>query len=71
MTKCATGDWVCVDCDYTHSKKQKLQYHIEAKHINSPGHACDICEKICPTKNALYLHRSRYHKNGPLQHFLS
>ena len=63
MRRTEFGEWVCLDCDYTNKYRQRLQYHIESKHVSSPGHACEICQKICPTKNALCLHRSRYHKN--------
>ena len=64
MQRRPDGDWECLECPYSNKTKQRLQYHIESKHIASPGHVCDICLKICPTKNALNLHRSRYHKNN-------
>lgn len=64
MQRRPDGDWECLECPYSNKTRQRLQYHIESKHIASPGHVCDICFKICPTKNALNLHRSRYHKNN-------
>ena len=63
MQKRSDGSWECLDCPYTNKMKQRLQYHIESKHIASPGHVCHICHKVCATKNALCLHRSRYHKD--------
>ena len=63
MIRCETGDFMCLECPYTHKTRQRLKYHIESKHILSPGHICEFCQKVCPTKNALCLHRSRYHKN--------
>ena len=64
MQRRPDGDWECLECPYSNKTRQRLQYHIESKHIASPGHVCDICFKVCPTKNALNLHRSRYHKNN-------
>ena len=62
MSKDASGVWLCLDCDYSHTSKQRVMFHIEGKHVNSPGHMCEICQKMCATKIALNLHRSRYHK---------
>ena len=64
MQRRPDGVWMCLECPYTNRMKQRLQYHIESKHISSPGHVCGICQKVCPTKNALCLHRSRHHKNA-------
>lgn len=55
------GQWHCLDCGYTSFIKQSLMFHVEAKHVNSPGHQCSICLQVLPTKNALNLHRSRKH----------
>ena len=63
MTRLDSGIFQCLACDYQSKHRQSLQYHIESKHVNSPGHICQICNKVCPTKNALCLHRSRNHKN--------
>ena len=65
MRKTECGEWVCLDCPYTNRYRQRLQYHIESKHVASPGHVCNICQKVCSTRNALCLHRSRHHKNIP------
>ena len=63
MIRCETGEFMCLECPYTHKTRQRLKYQIESKHILSPGHVCEFCQKVCPTKDALCLHRSRYHKN--------
>ena len=57
-----SGQWYCLDCDYVASTKQRIEFHIEAKHVQSPGHTCEFCQRVLPTKNALNLHRSRKHK---------
>jgi len=53
----------CKLCGYQANKKQRITYHVEAKHMESPGYECDICQKYCPTKNALCIHKSRFHRN--------
>ena len=64
MSKSETGNfWLCLDCDYMHSHKTRVKFHVESNHIDSPGHMCEICQKICPSKNALNIHRSRFHKH--------
>jgi len=53
----------CRLCGYEANKRQRITYHVEAKHMESPGYECDICQKFCPTKNALCIHKSRFHRN--------
>jgi len=53
----------CLECGKTASTRQHIKNHIESKHVISPGYVCNICNKFCPTKNALLLHRSRNHRN--------
>ena len=54
----------CSICGYQANKKQRIQYHYEAKHTDSPGYQCEICQKVCPTKNAMIVHKSRSHRNS-------
>jgi len=69
MVRGENGEYMCLECPYTNKTRQRLTYHIESKHVSSPGHICDFCQKMCPTKNALCLHRSRYHKNESYKQF--
>jgi len=55
--------FACMLCGYEANKRQRITYHVEAKHMESPGYECDICQKFCPTKNALCIHKSRFHRN--------
>ena len=65
------GSFVCNLCGYTCGKhKQRMQYHFESKHTQSPGYQCPSCQKICPTKNALTVHKSRVHRGQPNEHCL-
>ena len=54
--------WRCADCEYTSKDKRGMFEHIESKHVGSEGYSCQICQKHCPTKNAMRSHMSRYHK---------
>lgn len=55
--------FACKLCGYQANKRQRITYHVEAKHMESPGYECDVCQKFCPTKNALCIHKSRFHRN--------
>ena len=36
--------------------------HVEAKHLYTEGFYCNLCNKHCPTRNSLNIHKFRYHK---------
>jgi len=63
VTSCNPGSYSCTVCGYQAQQKQRLMYHVEAKHMDGPGYACDICNKSCRTKNALLIHKCRFHRN--------
>jgi len=54
-----TGLWSCTDCQFTSKHQTNLRNHIEVHHVQSEGYFCPVCSKICKTKNALYIHKSR------------
>ena len=56
------NSWSCIHCDYTSASKAPIMAHIEAKHMNTRGIRCGSCDKICKTRNALNIHKTRYHK---------
>ena len=56
------GCFACTLCGYEAQQKQRLTYHVEAKHLEGPGYECDACHKLCRTKNALFIHKSRFHR---------
>ena len=47
---------------YRGAQKHHVLNHIEAKHIKVVIHTCDVCGRQCPTRNALYAHKSRTHR---------
>jgi len=60
--------WQCVACGWESPKRARLWEHVEANHVQTNGYSCPICEKFCPSKNALKVHKSRNHKSaGNLQ----
>ena len=71
MLKCGTGVWQCVTCGWETKFKTRLYEHVEAKHVETGGHSCPLCGKFCSSKNALKLHKSKYHRNvgGGMIHF--
>ena len=55
--------WRCNDCGYESKKKTNTQEHVEAKHIQSSGFLCTICQHFCLNKKALRNHTFRHHRS--------
>jgi len=55
--------WQCVTCGWETKLRARLWEHVEANHVQTNGYSCPICEKFCPSKNALKVHKSRNHRN--------
>lgn len=53
--------YTCSFCGKYFSDKSKGKNHVEAMHIPSAGHHCDLCGKFCKTRHALTCHKSSYH----------
>jgi len=53
----------CLECEHTSNYKSNMVKHVEDRHVKHQGHACEYCEKICPSRNALSAHISRKHRN--------
>ena len=53
----------CSFCDYNSKNIQHVKNHIEARHMDKvyTTYTCEICYKSCPTRNSLYVHKSRVH----------
>ena len=65
MTKLSTGSeviWRCNECGYESKKKTNTVEHVEAKHINSGGFLCPICQLVCVNRKALRNHTFRHHR---------
>lgn len=62
LTKLEGVGWVCGSCDFTSKFKQRAWEHVEAKHMNTGGYTCVLCQKYCPTASSLRNHNDRYHK---------
>ena len=63
MQKCGAA-WQCLACGWETPKRARLWEHVEANHVETNGYSCPICEKFCPSKNALKVHKSRNHKSA-------
>ena len=49
----------------TNSKaRQTMQQHIECMHINGLLYTCAMCDKTFRSKNAMYTHKSKHHRNS-------
>ena len=47
---------MCGKTDERLNKKQNIQYHVEAVHIDGGAHPCSQCGKILRTRNNLRVH---------------
>ena len=56
------SEFQCTECGHITTKKTNLLRHIESKHMVLEAIACKFCGKMCPSKNALSSHVSRYHR---------
>jgi len=56
------GGWLCTVCQFTSKFKQRAWEHVEAKHMNTGGYTCILCQKYCPTASSLRNHNDRHHK---------
>ena len=55
--------WRCNDCGYESRKKTNTLEHVEAKHIQSSGFLCSLCQHFCLNKKALRNHTFRHHRS--------
>ena len=55
----------CDQCDYTGRNMKLLRRHKERMHVdyNSPKNTCKDCGLQCETKDKLYYHRLKNHRN--------
>ena len=56
------GRMMCLYCSTTWAGVSHGRRHIEAKHFQSGGYICDICQAYCRTKHALTCHQTRHHR---------
>jgi len=56
------SEFQCAECGQLASLKPNMWKHIEAKHMAPQPAPCLYCNKMCPSKNALASHVSRYHR---------
>ena len=57
-----SGSFQCCECNYASTNSRNVINHIESKHVTTTGVQCDVCQKICPTREALRKHISRLHR---------
>ena len=61
LEKDEAGMWKCKLCGKTANTRQHLRNHIET-HLEGLSFPCDICGKTFRSRNALFIHNTRYHK---------
>ena len=61
LTRNPDMSYSCGQCNYTATRKSHVKAHVEAKHVRTTGFACKQCGKLCNTRNALQIHKTRFH----------
>ena len=56
-----TTSSICKVCG-KEGRPKDIRGHIEANHLEGISIPCDYCDKICPSRNSLVMHKSRFHK---------
>ena len=62
MRKDESGNWTCSQCGFSSNRSSNTRNHIEAKHIQSGGFQCSLCNAFSPTRHALKMHMLRKHR---------
>ena len=56
------GVWKCLDCSWQTQYKTRLFEHVEAKHVETDGYFCKLCDKHLPSIISWKQHKSKFHK---------
>ena len=59
------GSWSCLVCAYSTHHKTNMFQHVEAKHVQTEGYHCPLCQKFCPNSKSLKNHKSRCPNKSP------
>ena len=62
ISKTGPQTYQCMECSFNANKKSTVLNHVESKHISHGGVSCDLCGKVCATRQAYRMHKSRDHK---------
>jgi len=61
IIKLGTSAFQCAECEFPSRLKSTVSNHIESKYIKHGGISCDLCGKVCATRQACRMHKSRDH----------
>jgi len=53
------GQTTCLLCTYKYPRRNNVARHIEANHVDA-SFQCDMCDKVAPTRHALYYHKKKH-----------
>jgi len=56
------GGFSCVACSQSFNFACNAKTHVEAKHLNTGGFACDLCGFVSKTRDSLRKHTKNKHK---------
>ena len=68
MKKNEDRTYTCSLCGFSNKIKTKVVYHLEGVHFKGFFNLqCSLCSKICPGRNSLSTHMSRFHPSNSSQ----
>ena len=56
-----TTSWTCKVCG-KEGLSSTIRDHIEANHLEGISLSCDSCDKTCPSRASLKMHKFKFHK---------
>ena len=56
-----TKSLTCNLCGKKSPWRTTMLRHIEANHVETAGHVCDLCGQVCKTRHAFGMHKRRKH----------
>ena len=57
-----TVKWSCKLCGRESNKNTNIMEHIEL-HFSGLSFLCNLCDKVCPSRSTLRMHRNKFHKS--------
>ena len=58
----AIGMWKCLNCEWQTKFKTRMFEHVEAKHVETDGYLCALCDKYLPSLKSWKQHKFKNHK---------
>ena len=62
LIKDKANSFRCKECNFTHKRRDVMIDHIEEHHLDTGGAECQVCHKVCKTREKLRRHMYSHQK---------